>query len=129
MHDLGDDEQARGYPRVVAYRFYGPLIFANVGYFIERLQGFIDDQPQPVRQVVIDASAITTIDYTASEKLRDFIEKIEAHGIEVDVAAAYLPLREIGDSMQISFIADEFMFANVPAAVEAFLAREQSKSG
>ncbi|MCU7960084.1 MAG: SulP family inorganic anion transporter [gamma proteobacterium symbiont of Bathyaustriella thionipta] len=128
MHDVGDDEQAQGYPGVVAYRFYGPLIFANVGYFIERLQGFIDKQTQAVGLVIIDASAITSIDYSASEKLRDFIEKTEARGIEVDVAAAYLPLREIGNSLQISFIADEFIFPDVAAAVEAFLSREERLS-
>lgn len=127
MHDIGDDEQAQSFPGLVAYRFYGPLIFANIGYFTERLQGFIDRHGQPVRQVIIDASAISTIDYTASEKLRDFIEKTEARGIEVDVAAARLPLRQLGETMKITFIADEFIFPSVAAAVKTFLARQHEQ--
>jgi sulfate permease, SulP family len=39
LHDLGDDDREEDIPGLVVYRFYGPLIFANVNYFIERLQG------------------------------------------------------------------------------------------
>jgi SulP family sulfate permease len=40
LHDLGDDEAAQIIPGVVEYRFYGPLVFANVRFFIERLEHF-----------------------------------------------------------------------------------------
>src|SRR5262249_56402417 len=52
MHDLGDDEPAQTIPGLVVYRFYGPLVFANVRFFIERLEYFIAREAQPVRHVI-----------------------------------------------------------------------------
>ena len=40
MHDVGDDDAADTIPGLVVYRFYGPLIFANVRFFIERLEHY-----------------------------------------------------------------------------------------
>ncbi len=124
LHDVGDDERAEGIPGLVVYRFYGPLIFANISYFIERLQGFIDSQEQPVRQVLIDASAIPSIDYTAAEKLLPFLQKLSDQGIELALARAHLPLRELelGNEMDVLFT-DERVFATVADAVAAFKAR------
>ena len=65
------------------------LVFANVGYFIERLEGFINDPEQPVRRVVIDARAIPTVDYTACEKLRPFFKKLRGQGLELALARAH----------------------------------------
>lgn len=95
LHDLGDDDQDEGIPGLIVYRFYGPLIFANVGYFMERLERFIDLHKHPVRKVVIDARAIPSVDYTAMEKLRPFIKKLRKKGIIVAIARAHLPLREM----------------------------------
>ena len=95
LHDMGDDDRDEDIPGLVVYRFYGPLFFANVTYFIERLQGFIDDPGQPVRRVVIDARAIPSVDYTALEKLRPFFKKLREQGLELAIARAHLPLREL----------------------------------
>src|SRR5262249_6713508 len=54
LHDVGDDEAAVTNPGLVVYRFYGPLIFANVRYFIERIEWFIAQETEPVREVIVD---------------------------------------------------------------------------
>jgi SulP family sulfate permease len=122
LHDMGDDDQEEGIPGLVVYRFYGPLIFANVGYFIERLQGFIDQQKQPVRRVVIDARAISSVDFTAMEKLRPFLLKLKEQGIELAIARAHLPLREVNidTGMEPIFSKDE-IFVRVSDAVRGFV--------
>ena len=56
--DVGDDAAAQTIPGLVVYRFYGPLLFANVRFFIERLEHFIARETHPVRQVIIDARSI-----------------------------------------------------------------------
>jgi len=64
LHDMGDDDRAEGIPGLVAYRFYGPLIFANASFFMERLQGFIDQQAQPTRMIINRArDALTSTTY------------------------------------------------------------------
>jgi SulP family sulfate permease len=94
LHDVGDDESARTIPGLVAYRFYGPLVFANVRFFIERLEYFIAREQHPVRHVILDARAIPDIDVTAVEQLRAYIQQLRERGITLAVAKAQLPLRE-----------------------------------
>ena len=125
LYDFGDDKSNKVLPGLVAYRFYGPLIFANIDFFIERLQSFIDRQDVPVRQVLLDATAIPTIDFTAEEKLRPFFERLTAQGIDIAIAGARRPLQESTLAIALSdLIPDEKVFSGVPDAVTAFLQRE-----
>src|SRR5580765_6447780 len=94
MHDVGDDDAAETIPGLVVYRFYGPLIFANVRFFSDRIERFIAQEQHPVRQVILDARAIPSIDITAAEHLRDYVTRLRARGIQFVVAKAHLPLRE-----------------------------------
>ena len=121
LHDLGDDDQTEDIPGLVVYRFYGPLIFANVGYFMERLQGFIDREEHPVHWVIIDARAIPSVDFTAAEKLRPFFQKLKDRGIELALARAHLPLREVRLNMGMEPIfSEDRQFVRVSDAVRAF---------
>jgi SulP family sulfate permease len=94
LHDVGDDETARTIPGLVVYRFYGPLLFANVRFFIERLEYFIARAVGPVRHVIIDARAIPDIDVTAAKQVHAYFERLRERGITLAVAKAQLPLRE-----------------------------------
>lgn len=94
LHDLGDDEAAQTIPGLVVYRFYGPLVFANVRFFVERLEHFIAREAHPVRQVIVDARAIPEIDPTAAEQLRAFALRMRERGIGFVIAKAHLPFRE-----------------------------------
>jgi len=129
LHDLGDDDQTEDIPGLVVYRFYGPLIFANISYFMERLQGFIDREEQPVRMVVIDARAIPSVDFTAAEKLRPFFQKLKDRGIELALAQAHLPLREVtlNIGMEPVFSQGE-IFVRVSDAVRAFEEHQENES-
>ena len=129
LHDLGDDDQTEDIPGLVVYRFYGPLIFANISYFMERLQGFIDREEQPVRMVVIDARAIPSVDFTAAEKLRPFFQKLKDRGIELALAQAHLPLREVtlNIGMEPVFSQSE-IFVRVSDAVRAFEEHQENES-
>ena len=128
LHDLGDDDQTEDIPGLVVYRFYGPLIFANVNYFMERLQGFIDREEHPVRRVIIDARAITSVDFTAMEKLRPFFLKLKDQGIELALARAHLPLREVNLNVGMEPIfSDDEIFGRVSDAVRAFTGQPQGE--
>jgi SulP family sulfate permease len=123
MHDIGDDDAAETIPGLVVYRFYGPLMFANVRFFIERLERFIAREKKPVRQVIVDARAIPSIDITAAEQLRDYVARLRARGIEVVVAKAHLPLRKTIESVSDGLKLERH-FNQLSDAVAAF--RKQS---
>ena len=104
------------------------MIFANVSYFMERLQGFIDQQRHPVRVVIIDARAIPSVDFTALEKLRPFFQKLKDQGIELAMARAHLPLREIRMNAGMEpIISEDNIFVRVSDAVRAVNKQQENK--
>jgi SulP family sulfate permease len=122
LHDVGDDEAAQTVPGLVVYRFYGPLVFANVRFFIERLEQFLSHEEAPVRQVILDARAIPEIDVTAAEQFRVFVDRLRERGITFVVAKAHLPLREAAIRLGLQeWFAEQAHFAQLPDAVAAFL--------
>jgi SulP family sulfate permease len=121
LHDVGDDETAQTIPGLIVYRFYGPLVFANVRFFIERLEHFIARETHPVRQIIIDARAIPDIDVTAAEQLQAFVRRIRERGIRVVIAKAHLPLREAASGLGLqSAFSEENYFPNLSTAIRAY---------
>lgn len=121
MYDVGDDESAQTIPGLVVYRFYGPLLFANVRFFIERLEYFIARETHPVRHVILDARAIPDIDVTAAEQLHGYFQQLRQRGITVALANAQLPLREA--AKQLGFeegISERAFHWRLAEAVSAF---------
>jgi SulP family sulfate permease len=126
LHDLGDDEAAQTIPGLVVYRFYGPLVFANVRFFIERLEHFIARETHPVRQVIVDARAIPEIDVTAAEQLRTLVGRLRERGISLVLAKAHLPLREAAIRLGLGgALSEENYFPKLSEAVTAY---EQQKA-
>jgi SulP family sulfate permease len=126
LHDIGDDEAAQTIPGLIVYRFYGPLVFANVRFFIERLEHFIAREPQPVRRVIIDARAIPEIDVTAAEQLHTFVKQLRERGISLVIAKAHLPLREAATRLGLGdALSEENYFPKLSDAVTAY---EQQKA-
>jgi SulP family sulfate permease len=122
FHDVGDDEAAQTVPGLVVYRFYGPLVFANVRFFIERLEHFLSHEEAPVRQVILDARAISEIDVTAAEQLRTYVGRLRERGITFVVAKAHLPLREAGIRLGLQeWFAEHAHFSQLPDAIAAFV--------
>ncbi len=54
-------------PGLVVYRFGAPLFYANVGHFAQEIRGLA--QPS-VRWIVVDAGAITKLDFTAARVIQ-----------------------------------------------------------
>jgi SulP family sulfate permease len=119
LHDVGDDESARTIPGLVVYRFYGPLMFANVRFFIERVEWFISQELEPVHQLIVDARAIPSIDLTAVEQLDDYVRRLVDRGIAIAVVKAHLPLREAMSTLGGS-LARCPQFGQLSDAVAAF---------
>ncbi len=85
------------------------------------MQGFIDQQKHPVETTIIDARAITSVDFSVLEKLRPYFQKLEDQGIKLAIARVHLPLRgmELGRGMDPIFSEDR-VFVRVSDAVKAF---------
>lgn len=78
-------------PGLVIFRFGADLFYANAGRFAADVQGLVETAPAPVRWLVVDAGAITSIDFSAARVLRALQEDLRARAIAlvfVHVAAS-----------------------------------------
>jgi SulP family sulfate permease len=73
-------------PGLVIYRFGAPLFYANAGRFSEEVRSLVGPAPSPVRWLVVDAGAITNVDYTAARVLRELLEDLARRGVTLVLA-------------------------------------------
>lgn len=73
-------------PGLVLYRFGAELFYANAGRFLEEISEVVQPMPSAVRWVVVDAEAMTHLDYTAARILTRLKESLDRAGVELAFA-------------------------------------------
>jgi SulP family sulfate permease len=73
-------------PGIVVFAPAAPVNFTNAEYVRQRLLAVVAQAPPPVKLVVIEASAVTDVDYTGGAILQTAIEALKARNIEVALA-------------------------------------------
>jgi SulP family sulfate permease len=68
-------------PGLVIYRFGAALFYANASLFAEQVRGLVGPTPSPVRWLVVDAEAITNVDYTAARVVRELHQELADRGV------------------------------------------------
>lgn len=70
-------------PGLVIYRFGAALFYANVNRFSDEIHDLVGSARPPVRWLVVDAGAITSVDYTAAWAVRRLQQALNARGTEL----------------------------------------------
>jgi MFS superfamily sulfate permease-like transporter len=95
VHFVPVEPTARSIPGLVVYRFAASLYYANANRFMEDITGFVSSMgEQPISWLCIDASAMTDIDYTGAETIKQANEELHEHGVRLvfaDVMAMVRP--------------------------------------
>lgn len=94
-------------PGLMVYRFGADLFYANDHFFVDDIRRLIDRAPSPVRWFVVDAAAITDLDYSAARSVGELCEALKRDGIEVIFARVNLYLRSDMDRHGITPIVEE----------------------
>jgi sulfate permease, SulP family len=68
-------------PGLIVYRFGADLFYANQLLFCDEVRTLVAHAPAPLRYFVVDASAITDIDYSAARTVRALIEDLQRDGV------------------------------------------------
>jgi MFS superfamily sulfate permease-like transporter len=68
-------------PGLVVFQFGADLFYANAARFVHDVRLLVEGAPTPVRWVVVDAGAITSVDYSAARVLRDFCDDLTRDGV------------------------------------------------
>lgn len=113
-------------PGLAIYRFGAPLFYANAGRFAEEIRTIVGAAPSPVRWLVVDAEAITNLDYTAARMLRDLHQGLSQAGVTLAFARVSPYLQADFDRHHITeAIGVEMIFAHLHDAVNAFVKFDQ----
>jgi SulP family sulfate permease len=123
FHDLDGDQPGTAPPGVIVFRLYAPLLFANARHFADRVRSLVAHATEPVRCVVFDLQAVTTMDVTAVETFELICGELREAGIEVRVAHANRPLRELLSRVgTAAMIGEDRFFHAAWEAVDDFVA-------
>jgi sulfate permease, SulP family len=94
-------------PGLIVYRFDADLFYANCNRFDDEVRALVRRAPRPVRWFIVDAGAITDIDYSAAQSVRDLLEELTLRNVVVIFARVNPYLRADLDRHGITSIAGE----------------------
>ena len=84
---------AQTQPGLIVYEFGADLFYANANRFVEDVRNLVAHAPAPTRWFVVDAGAVTDIDYSAAQTLRDLIADLQQQGVDLALARVRPGLR------------------------------------
>jgi sulfate permease, SulP family len=103
-------------PGLLVYRFEADLFYANANMFMEQILHLVAATEQPIRAVILDASGIDNIDYTAAKMLLEVRKELTRRHIAFSMVATFdgvlHDLRRYG-------LADGYAYPTVAAALTA----------
>ncbi|GGF06405.1 SulP family inorganic anion transporter [Aliidongia dinghuensis] len=80
-------------PGLILYRFSADLFYANAGRFADEVLALIDHAPTPVRWFVVEAAAISDLDYSAARSLSDLFRELARRDVNIAFARVGLYLK------------------------------------
>ncbi len=119
--EVEDKETVWTEPGLIVYRFDAPLVFANAAFFTERLGELVANAGAGLQCVILDAEAISDFDSTAAEALENLDADLERLGVELWIARANKPLRQLLQvTGLINRLGQDSIYPSVRAAVVAY---------
>jgi MFS superfamily sulfate permease-like transporter len=107
-------------PGLIIFRFGGDLFYANQDRFADEVRALVAHARDPVRWFVVDAGAITDIDYSAAQTVRELIRDLTSRGVALVFARVNPFLRADMDRHRITAAAGEGrIFATLHEAIAA----------
>jgi sulfate permease, SulP family len=70
-------------PGLIIYRFGADVFYANKGRFCSEVHALVQRAPTPVRWFIVDAGAITDIDYSAARSICGLVDELKHRNIIV----------------------------------------------
>ena len=115
---IGSGAQAA--PGLAVYRFGASLYYANTNRFSEEVRGIVTEAAPPLTWLCLDAAAISDVDYSAAEVLREMQVELGKQGVRVSFADVQGPVRKELDRYGITeLVGADAYFATVADAIAA----------
>lgn len=127
---LGDSQTFRNINRyeeanilddVIIFRFDAPIYFANVEHFRDSIDKRIKKHGDSLELIILDASAISSIDSTGVHMLTDLIDDLNKRGVRFYIAGAIGPVRDkLKKSGVVELMGKDNYFFDISDALEYY---------
>ncbi len=120
---LGIDKRRLDPPAgLLVYRFNDALFFENASYFLARATKAVAAAKKPVKYFVLDAGAISDIDYTAAQTVKQLISKLNADDIQLAIAHVNPQSRALLKRYALTdLIGSQHIYSSVRLAIEKYI--------
>ena len=120
-HDITRYPDAQLIPGLLLFRWDAPLFFANAELFQERILAAVAASPTKVRQVVVAAEPVTSVDVTAADALAELDDKLKAAGTRLSFAELKDPVKDKLRRFELyQRFGDDGFFPTIGSAVDAY---------
>ena len=107
-------------PGLIVYRFGADLFYANVDRFADEVRALVAGAPVPVHHVVVDAGAITDLDYAAGKTMRTLVHDLDGRGTRLILARVTQFLRaDLNRHGITALLGEDRIFSTLHEGVEA----------
>jgi MFS superfamily sulfate permease-like transporter len=108
-------------PGLALYRFGAELYYANAGRLLEEVSKVVQPMPSAVKWVVVDAEAMTHMDYSAARIVKRLKKSLDEAGVELAFARVPWDLRSDFDRHHVTeAIGPTWIFNRLHDAIAAF---------
>ena len=116
-------------PGLIIFRYDSELFYANANGFVDDIQRLIESAPAPVEWLILDASSLDSVDYSAGKSLEGLLDYLENRKITTVLARVdtglLAQLRIAGIDERIG---QDHIFGNLVDAYNAFQSRASAPS-
>jgi len=113
-------------PGLLVYRFEADLFYANANLFMEEILHLVSAAEKPVRAVVLDASGIDNVDYTAAKMLLQVKAELTKRNVAFASVASFDGL--LGDLQRYGLV-DDHTYPTVDVAIAALRGSAEVPAG
>ncbi len=111
-------------PGLVVYRFAASLYYANANRFNEEILELVGEGAPVVRWLVVEAAAMTDVDYSGGETLKQVFNELQDRGVRFAMADVDPGVRSLLERYGITdLVGEDAYFDTVGAAIAAFRRR------
>jgi MFS superfamily sulfate permease-like transporter len=108
-------------PGLVLYRFGAALYYANASRFADEILTVVGPSPTPVRWLIVDAEAITQVDYSAARVIEQLKKALTAAGVSFGFARLPFNTRADFDRHHLTdVIGERWIFNRIHDALDAY---------
>jgi sulfate permease, SulP family len=109
-------------PGMVMFWFGAGLFYANVSFFAEHARKLVHDSPLPVRWLVVDATAVTEMDYSAGRALAELQQDLAKKGVVLSLIVVQVRHQSYLERMGlVDLIGANRIFESRQACIDAYL--------